>query len=55
MNEIALVLLALAVVRSWTSFVKSNNKGENPLPALVVAISTTWAYYVIASEHISIE
>ena len=55
MKTIALVLLALAVVRSWVKIVKDNDNNESILPALVVAITTTWAYYVIASEHISIE
>lgn len=56
-TTIALILIALAVIRTWTKWLKdyeSNSTNSQKLAQLVVAITTTWAFYVIASDHIEI-
>jgi len=56
-TTIALILLAFAVIRTWTRWAQDcsdNTSNSERLAQLFVAISTTWAFYIIASNHIEI-
>ncbi len=53
---IAFIILSFAVIRTWIKFAKdSEEKGKNTIGQLVVAITTTWAFYEVASQHIQID
>lgn len=56
-TTITLILFAFAVIITWSKWAQNcgdDTPNSETIAQLFVAIVTTWAFYIIASDHIEI-
>lgn len=53
-TTIALIILALAVIRTWVNFSNRLISGHSRFAAFLLAMVTTWAFYIVAALHVNI-